>query len=78
MENKINSIDGSTLIPLDNLSEKIEIEKIKEISLKKELYVHCKSGERAKKAILILKKYGIYAKNITGGIDAWLRENYSE
>ena len=78
MENKINSIDGSTLIPLDNLSEKIEIEKIKEISLKKELYIHCKSGERAKKAILILKKYGIYAKNITGGIDAWLRESYSE
>ena len=34
--------------------------------------------ERSKKAILILKEYGISAKNITGGIDAWLKENYSE
>ncbi len=75
MENEVRSIKGSCLIPLDAISNPKEIKKLKEISLKKQIYIHCKSGERSKKAIIILKKYGIYATNIAGGIDAWITEN---
>ena len=57
-------------------SEKTLINKLKKISLDKDLYIHCKSGERSRKAILILRKYGINAINIKGGIDAWLNSNY--
>ncbi len=74
-EYEMQSINGSTLIPLDQISNKEEINKLKQISLDKRLYIHCKSGKRSKKAILLLKKHGIDAINIIGGIDAWKTKN---
>ncbi len=78
LENRIECIKGSTLIPLDEISKMESIKKLKEISLDKKLYIHCKSGERSKKAILLLKQYGISATNVNGGIEAWEKENCKE
>ncbi len=70
-EHKLKSIRESISIPLKNLEDDIDIEKIKEMSYKKEIYIYCQKGGRSIKAILILKKYGIEAINISGGIESW-------
>ncbi len=69
-----NSIEGSILIPLQNIEEKENIEKIRELSRAKSLYIHCKTGKRSHKAIIKLKEYGIDAINLKGGINAWNKE----
>ncbi|KGG14664.1 MULTISPECIES: molybdopterin-synthase adenylyltransferase MoeB [unclassified Prochlorococcus] len=76
VENKIQSISSSILIPLENLTNKEDIEKINNIALKKTVYVHCKSGSRSVKAIEILGKHGIQAINVLGGIDAWNKAGF--
>ena len=76
IEYDIKSINGSTLIPLDQLTNELEIKRIKQLSIAKQIYIHCKSGKRSKKAIILLKEFGINATNVDGGMDAWLKENY--
>jgi len=70
-EYKANSIKGSTLVPLQNIEDGKDIEKIKLMSANKRIYVHCQTGKRSIKAISLLKKYGIEASNLIGGINAW-------
>jgi adenylyltransferase/sulfurtransferase len=36
--------------------------------------VHCKLGMRSAKAVQLLAEHGIFAINVTGGIDAWAQE----
>jgi adenylyltransferase/sulfurtransferase len=34
--------------------------------------VHCKSGVRSAKAVRLLQEHGIVARNLKGGILAWI------
>jgi len=73
LENKELSIKGATLIPFMDIASGKEIENIKAMSLSKKIYIHCKTGERSLKALLILKENGVNGINIDGGIQAWLK-----
>ena len=39
-----------------------------------DLYIYCETGRRSIKAINTLKRYGIKALNIKGGMKAWKNE----
>ena len=73
-EYKSNSINGAQLFPLNSIEDGTAISKIKKIVTDKKLYVHCQSGKRSLKALIILKSYGIIGTNIIGGINAWNKE----
>jgi len=67
-EYKEKHISGVRSLPLD------EIEKhIAEFNGKKTIYVHCRSGNRSKKAIEKLEALGVTAEmvNVEGGLMAW-------
>ena len=66
-EFQISRIAGSTLIPLGQLPSRLG-----EIPTGQEIVVHCKSGQRSARAVTILKQNGIEAKNLKGGILAWI------
>ncbi len=76
LEAKIESIEKSILIPLINIEKGDDIEKVKRISSNKKIYIHCKSGSRSIKAIKILRRHGIYAINVKGGIEQWKKEEF--
>ena len=76
-ENEINSINGSTLIPLETIQNGEAIALIRQLILNKQLYIHCKSGNRSLKDLKELRKYDIEGVNITGGIDAWIANKFS-
>ena len=69
------SITGSLLMPLSSIESGKAIDEIKILTAKKNLYVFCKSGKRSLLALKHLKKLGIEAINIAGGIEAWNKEN---
>ncbi len=75
-EAKLGSIQKAILIPLKNIEEGKDIDKIKAISSNKKLYIHCRSGSRSIRAIEILKNHGIHAINVKGGIEAWKKEGF--
>jgi adenylyltransferase/sulfurtransferase len=61
---------GGHLIPLGQLYNYINT-----LDRNKFYVIHCKSGERSKKAIEILKVHGFkHLKNLSGGILAWHKE----
>ncbi len=63
----IANIEGSQLIPLGQLSERMD-----ELQKGKETVVLCKSGVRSAHAVELLQKRGFAnAVNLAGGIDAW-------
>jgi sulfur-carrier protein adenylyltransferase/sulfurtransferase len=66
-EYQIARIPGSTLIPLGQLGARYG-----ELPSGKEIVIHCKSGVRSAKAVNLLKEHGIEAKNLKGGILAWI------
>ena len=70
-EAEAKSIKGSKLFPQNEIDNQDAINLIKKISLKKKIYVYCKSGIRSEKAIDILNKHGMFATNVKGGIQAW-------
>ncbi len=76
LESDIESIENSILIPLKNIENGQDIEKIRKMSSNKKLYIHCKSGSRSTKAIKILNRHGIDAINVKGGIDEWKKEGF--
>lgn len=61
-------IDGVRSVPLDELTHHKD-----EFAGKKRIYVHCRSGKRAEKAIGLLQEMGIDAElfNVQGGLLAW-------
>ncbi len=63
-------IEGSRLIPLQTLPGEID-----SLPKDREILVHCKAGGRSAKAVQLLLDHGFTrVKNVTGGIDAWLKE----
>jgi len=67
-EYQICRIAGSTLIPLGELSNRTA-----ELDRDRELIVHCKMGGRSAKAVALLQERGFTrARNLTGGILAWI------
>jgi len=68
-EHAIAHIEGSRLIPLGALGDHLA-----ELPKDKEILIHCKSGMRSAKAVQILLDNGYtQVKNVSGGIDAWLK-----
>jgi sulfur-carrier protein adenylyltransferase/sulfurtransferase len=69
-EAAIASIEGSRLIPLQELPGRI-----RELPPNAEIVTHCHHGQRAMRALEILKGAGFSkVRTLTGGIDAWARE----
>ncbi len=64
-------ISGSTLIPTGDIQKRLE--EIK--SFPQPLYVHCASGSRSALVSNFLKKNGVEAINVTGGILGWIGAN---
>jgi adenylyltransferase/sulfurtransferase len=63
-------IAGSTVIPLSELSSRLD-----ELDRTRPIVVHCKSGARSAKAIALLEAAG-YSRlqNLQGGILAWIKD----
>jgi adenylyltransferase/sulfurtransferase len=66
-EHAICHIDGATLIPLGQLMGRLEA-----IPTDRPVVVHCKSGGRSGRATEMLRQKGYDARNLTGGILAWI------
>jgi adenylyltransferase/sulfurtransferase len=68
-EFQICRIPDSTLIPLGQLPARLA-----EVPSQSgaEIIVHCKSGVRSAKAVRLLREHGIAARNLKGGILAWI------
>jgi adenylyltransferase/sulfurtransferase len=69
-EYEISRIQGTTLIPLPELPERLN-----ELDRTRPMVVHCKSGARSARAVALLKDAGFTdVKNLAGGILAWADE----
>ena len=67
LEWEICHIDGTTLIPLGQLPERLN-----ELDGHKEIVTHCHRGVRSMQALEILKAAGFSkVRSLAGGIDAW-------
>lgn len=63
-------IDGSTVIPLPQLPDRLS-----ELDRSVPMIVHCKSGVRSQKAIALLREHNFtHLKNLTGGILGWIKD----
>jgi sulfur-carrier protein adenylyltransferase/sulfurtransferase len=68
-EHAIANIPEARLIPLGTLEGQLE-----SLPRDQDILVHCKSGMRSAKAVQLLLDHGFTrVKNVTGGIDAWLK-----
>jgi molybdopterin/thiamine biosynthesis adenylyltransferase/rhodanese-related sulfurtransferase len=66
-EYEVARIEGSKLIPLNELPGRLE-----ELDPDVELVVHCHHGPRSTQAVMFLRGNGFEkARNLAGGIDAW-------
>jgi adenylyltransferase/sulfurtransferase len=65
---EIAHLPGSTLIPLDQLEQRLD-----ELSPQEELVVLCHHGVRSLAAQQLLTEAGFRARSLAGGIDAWAR-----
>ena len=65
-ENALAKIEGSKLIPLKTLPQRLA-----EIDKNQEIIVHCKMGGRSAQAVKFLREKGFNAVNVQGGIHAW-------
>lgn len=64
-------IEGSTLVPVQVLSEKLsELQSVKD----KKIIVYCHSGNRSVVASRLLSKNGFTPLNVKGGITEWKAE----
>ena len=68
---EICRLPGSTLIPLGELPKRLA--EVPQGPGAPEIVVHCKMGGRSAKAVRLLRDHGITnARNLTGGILAWI------
>lgn len=65
-EFEIAKIEGSVLIPLNQLPSRLG-----ELPKDKSIVVHCHHGGRSAQATAFLNQNGFSAQNLSGGIDAW-------
>ncbi len=74
VEYKEKHIQGVRSVPLDEIASHLS-----EFKNKETIYVHCRSGNRSRKAIEKLEELGIKAElvNVEGGIMAWDEAGYS-
>jgi adenylyltransferase/sulfurtransferase len=69
-EAEISRIDGSILIPLGELAERVA-----ELNTADRIVVHCRMGGRSAKAVEFLRSAGFRkVKNLTGGINSWAKD----
>jgi rhodanese-related sulfurtransferase len=65
-------IKGSTLIPLDQLSNRLS-----EVPKNKDVVVVCLSGHRSQSGVAILQQAGFtHVSCLSGGLQAWMDANY--
>lgn len=70
-EHAVAHIEGARLIPLNTLPERLD-----ELPKDREILVHCKAGGRSARAVQFLLEHGFsQVKNVSGGMDAWLKES---
>jgi rhodanese-related sulfurtransferase len=68
-EHALCALPGARLIPLDQLEGRVH-----ELEPERELVVYCHHGVRAAAVVQWLRRQGIPAVNLRGGIDAWALE----
>lgn len=68
-EHEICAIPGARLVPMDQLPVRVG-----EIDSKREVIVHCHHGQRSAAVVEWLRRRGIPAVNLRGGIDGWAVE----
>ena len=73
-EAEIVVIPSAVLIPLSTIESGEAIDQVRSLAEGRRLFVHCKLGMRSAKAVQMLAEHGIFAINVTGGIDAWAQE----
>ena len=67
-----NILEKSMSDPFTEIDyNKLTAKELKSICKGKTAIIYCQSGKRSCKAIIELKKYGIKAINLKGGIDQW-------
>jgi sulfur-carrier protein adenylyltransferase/sulfurtransferase len=67
MEFKINRLPNSVLIPFGNLPDRLA-----EIDATRDVVVYCHYGIRSVRAVELLRAAGFRARNLQGGIAAWI------
>jgi len=73
-EAEVACINGATLIPLSTIESGEAVERVRQLSEGRRLFVHCKLGGRSLRALQTLAGHGIHGTNIEGGIDAWAEQ----
>jgi molybdopterin/thiamine biosynthesis adenylyltransferase/rhodanese-related sulfurtransferase len=69
-EYEIARIDGSRLIPLDELTDRLS-----ELNRDQQIVAVCKSGVRSAYAVQLLQRSGFpHSFNLQGGVDAWAEQ----
>ena len=68
-EHELCAIPGARLIPMDQLQGRVD-----ELDAEQEVVVYCHHGQRAGAVVQWLRRQGIPAVNLRGGIDAWAVE----
>ena len=66
MEHRGDAIEGSVLIPLQELSFRAD-----ELPRDREIVVYCRVGSRSAYAAAYLARLGFSVRNLAGGIMAW-------
>ena len=67
MEFRINRLPNSVLIPFENLPDRLA-----ELDSAKDIVVYCHYGIRSVRATELLRAAGFRARNLKGGITAWI------
>ena len=67
MEFQINRLPGAVLIPLGDLPERLG-----ELDGTRDVVVYCHHGIRSVRAVEFLRGAGFRARNLKGGITAWI------
>lgn len=68
-EHELCAIPGARLIPMDQL-----VARVGELDPRREVVVHCHHGQRSAAVVQWLRRQGIPAVNLRGGIDDWAVE----
>jgi rhodanese-related sulfurtransferase len=68
-EHELCAIPGARLIPMDQLQWRVD-----ELPPEQEVVVYCHHGQRSAAVVQWLRRQGVPAVNLRGGIDGWAVE----